>query len=195
MTEEVTYDQLIDVLYSEDQRYRESSHQFQEDLKEPTAWLPAFLALMWLTGARVSETLAIRGQDIKPMEQEGRQVVVVSLMNLKQRHNATKESIVVPDQYPVAWAYVENYLAQLENPNGLMFHKSRVAVWQHCKRIFDLGTHRVGRHSWVMNQARRGAQILDVKQMGGWSRLQSMDPYIHKFGRKELVKRMLEQKD
>ena len=32
-------------------------------LEKDTSWLPPFLALMWLTGGRVSEVLKIRGRN------------------------------------------------------------------------------------------------------------------------------------
>ena len=195
MADEVTYDQLLDVLYSEEARWNDTGHAYVAELTDPTAWLPPFLALMWLTGGRVSEVLAIRGKDFREENVEGHVAYFITLPNLKQRKNAEKETLVIPAQYPVAWAYVENYRLHLENPDSLLFHRSRKTVWAHCNRIFGFGCHKAGRHSWVMNQARRGAQLLDIKQLGGWASLSSMQPYISKFGRKELVKRMVEQKD
>lgn len=164
--------------------------------EETTKWLPPFLAIMWLTGGRVSEVLALRGRDIKEYQMEnGERVVIVSLINLKQRggRNRVKESMIIPANYPKVWAYFEPWWR--EHPVGRLFERSRKTAWYHCHRIFSMGTHKVGRHSWVMERARRGADILDVKQMGGWSRLNSMDAYIHKFGRVELAKRMLAEKE
>jgi hypothetical protein len=116
-------------------------------------------------------------------------VVVVSLMNLKQPTRSIKESLIVPSQYPEAWAYIDKYSTRVRNRDGLWFHRRRHTVWYACKRLNLPGPHMAGRHSWMMEQARTGAQILDAKQMGGWSALSSMKPYISSFGREELMGR------
>ena len=163
---------------------------------EPVDWVPPFVALMWLTGARVTEMLAIRGRDFKFIEKDGHEVVVVSLMNLKQRTpgKGEKETYIVPAQYPEAWACIDRYQTFIRNPLGIWFPRKRIAVWYACKKLFDVGPHKVGRHSWTMEQARTGAQLLDIRQEGGWSSLDSMDKYISKFGRDELIGRKLRRK-
>lgn len=160
-----------------------------------TFWLPPFLALMWLTGARVSEVLKLRGRDLREYEVDGKRVILVSLINLKQKSmkNSVKEGMIIPEQYPEIWRYVQSWWNQ--HPEGAMFSRSRKTVWYHCNKIFNLGSHRVGRHSWVMEKARRGTPILDVRQLGGWKRLNSMDSYIHVFGRKEMAKRLIKTMD
>ena len=191
MADEVEYNQLCDVLYSEEKRWNDTGHAFTVDLKDSVAWLPPFLGLMWLTGGRVSEVLCVRGSDIKITEEGNTQVVTVTLPNLKQRKNAEKKCLFIPSQYPVVWSYIENYIVHLENPTGLLFHRSRKTVYAHCKRIWGFGPHKAGRHSWMMNQARRGMSLLDAKQLGGWKSLTSMGAYISEFGQKELTQRML----
>jgi len=148
---------------------------------------------MWLTGGRVSEVLMLRGRDLREYEVDGKRVILVSLINLKQRGNKgkVKEAIVVPSQYPEVWRYVQEWW--IEHPLGRMFDKSRKTVWYHTNRLFHKGTHKVGRHAWVMENARKGTPILDVKQMGGWARLNSMDNYIHVFGRREMARRLLKR--
>jgi len=160
-----------------------------------TMWLSPFLALMWLTGGRVSEILMLRGRDLKEYELEGKRVIIVSLVNLKQRglKNRVKESLIIPDQYPEIWAFIEEWWKK--HPEGRMFNRSRKTVWYHCNKNFQLGSHRVGRHSWVMEKARRGTALLDVRQLGGWKLLASMDTYVHVFGRKELAKRLIKTED
>jgi len=160
-------------------------------LENNILWLPPFLSLMWLTGARVSEVLKLRGRDLREYEVDGERVILVSLINLKQRSakNRVKEGFIIPSQYPVLWGYIEEWWRQ--HPEGAMFHKSRKTVWYHCDKLFNIGAHRAGRHSWVMEKARRGTPILDVRQMGGWKKLNSMDSYIHVFGRKEMARRLM----
>lgn len=192
----ITYEELLRVLKEENHRGKilgmEGTHN--NHLKTNTPWLPAFLSLMWLTGGRVTEVLAIRGKDINTYQDEsGTWIAEISLINEKQRGNrrrSTKKALVIIDNYSEAWAYVENYHSQLMNPDGLLFPRSRVTAWRHCKRIWGIGTHKAGRHSWVMHQARKGAQLLDIKQMGGWTRLESMNSYVHEFGTKELIERL-----
>jgi len=179
------------VMYSEEKRWNDTGHMFVAHLDNPTAWFPPFLALMWVCGARVSEVLAVRGCDIKPTTEDGQEVILVTLPNLKQRRNSEKECMFIPAQYPICWEFIRCYISHLENPNGLLFHKSRKTVWAHCHRIWGIGAHRAGRHSWMMAQARRGMSLLDAKQLGGWTSLTSMTPYISKFGRKELAHRMI----
>jgi len=42
-------------------------------------------------------------------------------------------------------------------------------------------------------ESTEGTGILDAKQMGGWTRLASMNPYVHEFGKRELAKRLIEK--
>ena len=193
---EVTYDQLIAACKAQEEHWNgkggawipEADYSFYDTL---TDWVPAFVCLMWLTGGRVSEVLAVRGIDFKFYEKEGREVVAVSLMNLKQPTRSVKESLIVPDQYPEAWNYIDKYQANIVNQPGLWFHRRRHTVWYACMKLFGQGPHRAGRHSWTMEQARVGAQLLDIKQAGGWSALSSMQRYISNFGRDELIGRKL----
>lgn len=199
MPDEITYTQLLGALKAETIRWFNTDNQFTipEDYyvnhKEALPWFPAALALMWLTGGRVSEVLKLRGRDIvvKP-DPDGTRVATIYLMNLKQHKDVvpTKKCIVIIDHYQEAWQYVEDYINNLINPTTILFHRKRGVMWWHCKRVFGLGTHRCGRHSFVMNAARAGAGILDIKQIGGWSRLQSMDNYIHEFGTREMTDRL-----
>lgn len=156
-------------------------------------WLPPCLGLMWLTGGRISEVLKLRGEDFRQEYIDGERVVYVQMINLKQRSkgNAHKEGVIIPSQYPELWEYVEDWI--VEKGRGPLFNVGRKNVWHHCNKIFGLGTHVVGRHSWVMEKARKGTGILDAKQLGGWTRLSSMDPYIHEFGKRELAKRLIEK--
>lgn len=195
---EVTYPQLLAACKAQEEHWTgkggawipESDYSFYDTL---TDWVPAFVCLMWLTGGRVSEVLALRGIDFKFYEKEGKEVVTVSLMNLKQPTSSVKESLIVPSQYPEAWGYINKYQACLHNPTGIWFHRRRHTVWYACKRLFDVGPHMAGRHSWTMEQARTGGQLLDIKQQGGWSALSSMQKYISSFGREELMGRKLKQ--
>jgi len=164
----------------------------EKHMKVSGPWLHAFLALMWLTGARVSEVLALRGRDIRTEEIGDIQVARINLPNLKQRgRNSQKVVVCVMDEYPACWEYIDKYHEALWNQDGLLFPRSRKTAWYHCQKIFGLGTHRVGRHSWVMNHARKDTPILDVKQQGGWTALQSMNAYIHEFGAREIVDRQV----
>lgn len=156
-------------------------------------WLPPFLSAMWLTGARVSEVLGLKGEDFKQEYIEGERVIYVRLKNLKQRSQdkALKEGIIVPSQYPELWEFLEDWI--IEKGRGPLFNIKRQTVWYHCDKVFGMGTHQVGRHSWVMEKARKGTGILDAKQLGGWSRLASMNPYVHEFGKRELAKRLIDK--
>lgn len=191
MPTEITREMMRKVLPELRQKALTQMSMFEKD----TRWLPPFLALMWLTGGRVSEILMLRGRDLREYEVDGKRVILVSLVNLKQKSikNRVKEGLIVPDQYPEIWAYAEDWWHQ--HPEGRMFDRSRKTVWWHCNKVFHMGSHRVGRHSWVMEKARRGTPILDVRQMGGWKRLNSMDGYIHVFGRKEMAKRLINTED
>ncbi len=197
MPNDVTYEQLCTVLAAEEKRWQAADNTFgipEEEYtfyKTPTPWAPTYLTLMWLTGGRCSEVACIRGRDINVIEQDGKEVALISLPNLKQRKTAVKECIVIPSQYPEAWARVEKYYDNLQNPMGLFFHRKRWAVWWQCKRLFGCGSHHVGRHSFVMNAARKNANIIDIQTRGGWKSISSMAPYIHAFGRKELIGRMM----
>ena len=190
MPTEITYEMLVVKLREAYQKGLEMRSTRDKDI----LWLPPFLSLMWLTGGRVSEILALRGRDLREYEVDGHRVILVSLINLKQRSgkNRVKESMIVPEQYPELWEYVERWWKQ--HPEGRMFDRSKKTVWYHCDKMFNIGTHRVGRHSWVMEKARKGTPILDVRQMGGWRKLSSMDAYIHVFGRKEMARRLLKTK-
>jgi integrase len=185
---QLEYEELLQIVAQETRRWQELGG---EAITDEPAWFPAFISLLWLTGGRVSEVLAVRGMDIETDEVDGKEVAYITLPNLKQRKNAIKLAIVSITDYPEAWKVIEDYHAKLESPRGLLFHRNRKSAWFHCNRALGVGTHKAGRHSWVMNFARRGANILDIKQMGGWTRMNSMDPYIGKFGERELTKRML----
>ena len=195
----VSYEELCHVIET---KYKDWNpplgfdHERDKHMKVSAPWLPAFLSLLWLTGGRVSEVLAIRGKDIKIEEQEGLQVAEIRLMNLKQKGNykrSQKVATTIVEEYPKCWEYIDKYHDLLYNPSGLLFPRSRKTAWYHCKRIFSAGTHNVGRHSWVMEKADKGHAILDAKQQGGWTSLNSMNAYIHEFSKKDIIARQIAQ--
>ena len=192
----VTYEQLCAVLEQEHARWY--THPAFDDAKdshlsESRPWLPAFLSLMWLTGGRVSEILQLSGRDIATTTIDGIQVAHINLTNLKQQpgRNRRKVCSTVIDEYPICWEHIDNYHEVLIEQDGLLFHRTRQVVWYHCNRIFQLGAHKVGRHSWVMNHARKDSPLLEIKQQGGWTRLESMNSYIHEFGINEITANQL----
>jgi integrase len=201
MSDEISYDELLRGIARAEEDFRaycvwaELPEEYDRFYKQPVGWTAPLLALLWLTGGRISEVLAIRGRDIQVKQlPSGKNYAAIELTNLKQRGNqkwVKKKILIAIDKYPEAWKVVEDYFDQLQNPDGLFFHKTRVAAWYKCQRYFNIGTHKTGRHSWVMNHAREGHQLLDIKQMGGWSTLDAMQKYVHEFGERELGERVV----
>jgi len=202
MTErEVTYEELCAAIDSHYQTWNPPlgfDHLKDRHMKVSGPWVPAFLSLLWITGGRVTEVLGLRGSDIKTEDiqlpnGEEVQVAYITLANLKQRFGRypRKTCVTIMDEYPRLWEYIDRYHDQLWDPRTIMFPRSRKTAWYHANKIFGKGTHRVGRHSWVMEHARKGTNILDVKQQGGWSTMNSMNEYIHQFGLEEMKDRQV----
>ena len=76
MANEITYPELLAAMDAHEKLWQnrgplgipDSDYTFYS---EPVNWVPPFVALMWLTGARVTEMLAIRGRDFKWEKKDG----------------------------------------------------------------------------------------------------------------------------
>lgn len=154
----------------------------------------ALMAFLWVTGARISEALAVTYDNITYGEEEGTKYVKVVLYTLKQRKKKPPERFVFVslDEDGDVWKFMEDYMQSnvIFDLESRVFTCHRSTAWKHANRFFGGWCHTF-RHTYITEQARREVTPYDVQDSVGWKTTSMLDIYRHRFGEKERVRRML----
>ena len=176
----------------------------------------ALFCLLWLTGLRVSEALALKPVNITEENVLGHPFIYVRAKTLKRarlrprskayrkKHPETmekdllaKEKKLVPMRsIPISlerdgdlWANVQNYM-RIREPLEKIFKITPCMVWRVAKKHGIGKTHNT-RHSFTTECFRRGLQIPQVQDLNGWKTLKMMEVYRHEFVVRDVAKSML----
>jgi integrase len=102
----------------------------------------AFVAVVFLTGGRVSECLTLKKQHFILGTKNTRKFLIIKIRTLKKR-KYKRRILPIPLDDPLIH-YITNYLDEIEE-GGLLFPFSRTKAWRIIKRL----SKRVGLDLWL----------------------------------------------
>ena len=146
-------------------------------MAEAEPWLAALALFMFTTGARISEALSLRSEDV-----DGRRAHIQ-----KTKSGAGRDCILSRD--------VSLRIAALVPVNGRVFrYASKGSVYPKwraaCERagIDYLTTHQAGRHGFATECIiRKGIDAHTTAALGGWASTRMLDRYVHPEGLEGVV--------
>ncbi|MEM2619025.1 MAG: site-specific integrase [Candidatus Hadarchaeales archaeon] len=158
----------------------------------------ALLALLYLTGARISEVLALKTEDVWTDDK----YLYVRIKTRKQRppgpFNRPWRILMVRISHPLI-PYITRHLSEAE-PGFSLFQfatghpeTERNVVWKYIKALNPQASSHVFRHSRLTLLAMRGATGPELQEWAGHSDLRSASKYLHLSG--QGIKRLADRVD
>lgn len=139
----------------------------------------AIMALLWLSGARISEVLQLKGRDLNKLDNE--EALIIKMPTLKRRNKSAvnrKRRVKIPTdnlffQYFRTWV---NNRRPLEEQR--IFTYSRQWVWEKMKEANpDIYPH-FFRHSFYTKLGDK-ADAFTLKAHADWANLETANKYVH----------------
>jgi len=144
------------------------------------------VAMLCLTGARISELLNVTIYDFEVKEELGREFCVVRLVRKKSRRGIPERKVPIPVDDPL-FTLVARHLASLKNvPTIYPFYSfnnpqrpiDRVRAWRIIKKLNpDVWCH-LARHYYLSEKAPDLGDY-GLVQVAGWSDSRPAKDYIH----------------
>ena len=138
------------------------------------------LRLLWRSGMRVSELLALTPSDLEPYNQ---------VLNITKAKGKKQRRVVVD---PPMFAMLSTYISETEIPEEQpIFGFSSVHIWRLCRKYgkmigVDVHPH-MFRHSYAIHLIRNGVDLRRLQQLLGHSNIQTTTIYLQ-FKDSDLVK-------
>lgn len=136
----------------------------------------AFLSVWAITGARISEILALRKEDVTNHP-------VYILFHLPTRKNKQTKERIVPcskELYTHFIVLLNDYLATITKPEDKLFSFKRKMAWYLIKHYMGKEYYpHWGRHFNASKDSSYGAGAAQLMQKYGWAKIDSASPYIH----------------
>lgn len=151
------------------------------------------IAILWLTGARISEVLQMKGRDLNKLEDED--ALEINMTTLKRGNKSgikDKRKIKIPTDN-VFFEYFRSWVNErkpLEDER--VFTYSRKWVWRKMKEANpDVYPH-FFRHSFYTLMGDK-ADAFTLKTHAGWRKLETANNYVHPKDASDTIMRI--QKD
>ena len=151
-------------------------------MAEAEPWLAALALFMFTTGARISEALSLRWEDV-----EGRNAHI-----RKTKSGAGRDCILSRETALL-------FQALAHDRERVFRYKSKRWVyskWQAaCERagIDYIRPHQAGRHAFATEMiVRKGVDVMTTAKLGGWASPQMLARYAHPEGLEDVVDRVFE---
>jgi len=129
------------------------------------------LRLLWRSGMRVSELLALTPSDLEPYNQ---------VLNITKAKGKKQRRVVVD---PPMFAMLSTYISETEIPEEQpIFGFSSVHIWRLCRKYgkmigVDVHPH-MFRHSYAIHLIRNGVDLRRLQQLLGHSNIQTTTVYL-----------------
>jgi integrase len=139
-------------------------------------WLKALIALLWMYGKRISETLAVKKSDV--WKDKKYLYVRFNVLKKKKRKNApTPKPYVKKKTLRHSGAkYILEYLADLEEET--LFNVSRQLALYYLKKINPKSWFHLFRESLATEMAEHGASEEQLLHWFDWERADSAHTYV-----------------
>ena len=129
------------------------------------------LRLLWRSGMRVSELLALTPSDLEPYNQ---------ILNITKAKGKKQRRVVVD---PPMFAMLSAYISETNTPEKQpIFDLSSVHIWRLCQKYgkmigVDVHPH-MFRHSYAIHLIRNGVDLRRLQQLLGHSNIQTTTVYL-----------------
>ncbi len=129
------------------------------------------LRLLWRSGMRVSELLALTPSDLEPYNQ---------VLNITKAKGKKQRRVVVD---PPMFAMLSTYISETNTPEEQpIFRLSSVHIWRLCQKYgkmigVDVHPH-MFRHSYAIHLIRNGVDLRRLQQLLGHSNIQTTTVYL-----------------
>ena len=129
------------------------------------------LRLLWRSGMRVSELLALTPSDLEPYNQ---------VLNITKAKGKKQRRVVVD---PPMFAMLSTYISETNTPEEQpIFGLSSVHIWRLCQKYgkmigVDVHPH-MFRHSYAIHLIRNGVDLRRLQQLLGHSNIQTTTVYL-----------------
>lgn len=162
-------------------------------LSMPTEELKAVVSLLYISGARISEILSLRRENII----EDIESIQINIISLKQKKKK-RETFYIQNERPLTFRrdtpfmnYILEYIKGVPKSEKL-FNVTRFQVWYYIKRANMFCSPHCFRHSRLQRLADLGATAHQIRMFAGHSKIDSSVSYIESSSRslkplKELV--------
>lgn len=141
-------------------------------------YLQSVFDFLYLTGARISEALAMKKNQIDLQNN------IAEIHTLKNRKDKSRRVMLYP-QHPTLIQNLQNRLDQIDDKNLIWDitkdygrQTPRTLIWELCVQTFNTKDHSF-RHTHAI-QLRRDVHLheMELKEQMGWTRLESCIPYL-----------------
>jgi len=145
----------------------------------PSFQLKAIIATLYVTGARISEILALTPRDIRVNRKE--KLIEINIISLKRKE---KEEKPFPTARPLSFNKDTPFIKLLTNyvkdhkTQDKLFYISREMVWYHIKKASESCSPHIFRHSRLQKLADLGATAHQIRMFAGHKKLGSSISYI-----------------
>lgn len=138
----------------------------------------ALLSILWLTGARISEALNVKGKDIEDCGE----YLSISFITLKQR---VKEGQLMPRRTlkilkgTIYYNIIKEYINKSRiYPELKLFNKTDTYYWKYMKMANPNIHFHLFRHS-LATLASDKVDVFDMKEWFGWKKMDMAVNYVH----------------
>ncbi len=138
----------------------------------------ALFTITYLTAGRISEILEIQKKDMKPEKVDGRDVLLIRMVNRKNRKNKHKE-IGIPIDTNLEWIKILGSYTNSLTPLDLLFPFSTTRARKIFREHYNINPHYL-RHIRVTHLIRDyELDPYSVEMIAGWSNLLPLESYKH----------------
>lgn len=142
-----------------------------------TLELKAIIAALYLTGARISEVLQLKTNNIIKKDKD----VTIILVSLKRRGNSSSKPTrsLTFEEDAKLMNYLLDYKDFMERKRiKRMFKLSRQMVWYHIRQHTDVISPHCFRHSRLQQLADAGAGSHRLRSFAGHAKLETSTTYV-----------------
>lgn len=136
------------------------------------------LAVLYLTGARISEVVKVLRKKDFDFETDP-DVVVVTVHTEKRKRGIPIRKVPYRKTDPLAF-YVERKLSKLEGRDGVLFDMHRSTAWRHLKDVSPrLWCHLLRHARFTHLVSKKGMDLNQLVVVAGWSDPSPAKTYVH----------------
>ncbi|HKL23386.1 MAG TPA: tyrosine-type recombinase/integrase [Candidatus Nanoarchaeia archaeon] len=143
-------------------------------MKSQSAMIKGIMAVMLMTGSRISEVLMLRGKDITTDEE----YIYFNCYILKKRNGIERIIKKIPKTHDYLKYFKEYVNSKAIKEENLVFPTSREYVWKKVKQLNPESSPHMFRHT-IATYLGEKLDIFTLQKWMGWSNLNMAVKYVH----------------
>lgn len=139
----------------------------------------AFLSLLYLTAGRISEVTALKKCNIRQMNHNGKNILLVENMpNRKHRRKHYKDIPIIIEKHERMCKFIIDYLNTITSSTDRLFPITTRRIQQLLTKHTDISAHYI-RHVRLTHMSKYTSfQSIDMMKYAGWTNTDQADRYI-----------------